>query len=187
MATNHKSTVIGVFDDRAHAQLAVENLRRSGFADSQIALFIHREVGPEATDLDAAKAAQISGESKAGIGAAVGAAIGGVVGVGAALATGLFPVVVPAVTVVTTAFGAVAGATGGGVVGTLIGLDLPTEHARLYERELKAGHVLLGVQADKRDAEAAALIYRSGGFDATSIRPDIPAGDSTAGLMQTPN
>ena len=49
MATNHKSTVVGVFDDRAHAQLAVENLRRSGFADSQIAMFIHREVGPGRT------------------------------------------------------------------------------------------------------------------------------------------
>jgi hypothetical protein len=186
MSTNHKSTVVGVFDDRAHAQLAVENLLCSGFAENQIAMFMHRDVGPEVTDLDAAKAAQISGESKAGMGAAIGAAIGGVVGVGAALATGLFPVVVPAVTVATTTFGAVAGATGGGVVGNLIGSDFPAEHARLYERELKAGRVLLGVQADKRDAEAAAIIYRSGGFDATSIRPDVPAGDSAAGLMQTP-
>jgi hypothetical protein len=186
MATNHRSTVVGVFDNRAQAQLAVENLRQSGFADKQISMVMHRDVGPEATDLDAAKAAQISGESKAGTGAAIGAAAGGVVGGALALATGAIPGIDPMVALATVTFGVAAGGAGGGVVGTLIGQDFPEKHAKLYERELKAGHVLIGVQAEDRDAEAAAIIYRSGGFDATSIGTDVPVGDSAAGLMQTP-
>jgi hypothetical protein len=186
MSTNNRATVVGAFDDRAKAQLAVDNLRRSGFADNQIAMVMHRDVGPEATDLDAAKAAQISGESKAGTGAAIGAAAGGIVGGAMGLAAGLIPGVGPIIALAPTIFGVAAGATGGGVVGTLIGLDFPEEHARFYERELKAGHVLVGVQTVNRDAEAAAIIYRSGGFDATNIQPDIPVGTSGAELMQTP-
>ena len=110
----------------------------------------------------------------------------GVVGGALALAAGAIPGVDPMVALATVTFGVAAGGTGGGLVGTLIGQDFPEKHAKLYERELKAGHVLVGVQAKDRDAEAAAIIYRSGGFDATSIRPDIPVGDSAAGVMQTP-
>ena len=63
MATKQRSTVVGVFNTRAQAQLAVDNLRLAGFSDKQIAMVMHRDAGPEATDLDAAKAAQVSGES----------------------------------------------------------------------------------------------------------------------------
>jgi hypothetical protein len=174
MTTKQRTTVVGVFDTRAQAHLAVDNLRREGFPESHIAMVMHRDVGPEATDLDAAKAAQVSGESKAGEGAVIGAATGGAVGGALAFATALIPGVGPVLSLgmlAATIFGVVAGATGGGIVGTLIGLDFPEEHAKFYERELKAGRVLVGIQADDRDGEAAAIIYRTGGYDATSVRP----------------
>jgi hypothetical protein len=188
MATKQRSTVVGVFNTRAQAQLAVDNLRLAGFSDKQIAMVMHRDAGPEATDLDAAKAAQVSGESKAGEGAAIGAATGGILGGALGVATALIPGVGPVLSIGTlaaTIFGAAAGATGGGVVGALVGLDFPEEHARFYERELKAGRVLVGVKADERDGEAAAIIYRCGGYDATSVRTVTP-GVNTAEPMQTP-
>jgi hypothetical protein len=180
MATKKRSTVVGVFDTRAQAQLAVDDLRRAGFKDSQIAMVMHRndQSRTEVSDLDAAKAAQVSGESKAGEGAAIGAGTGAVLGGVMGVATALIPGVGPVLSVGTlaaTIFGVAAGAAGGGVVGALIGLDFPEEEARFYERELKAGRVLVGVKADERDGEAAAIMYRCGGYDATTVRAVQPA------------
>jgi heat induced stress protein YflT len=179
MATKKRTTVVGVFDTRAQAQLAVDDLRRAGFKDSQIAMVMHRDdqARTEVTDLDAAKAAQVSGESKAEEGAAVGAGAGAVLGGALAVATSFIPgvgMVLSIGTLAATIFGVAAGAAGGGVVGALVGLDFPEEDAKFYERELKAGRVLVGVKADERDGEAAAIMYRCGGYDATTVRPVQP-------------
>jgi hypothetical protein len=174
-----RSTVVGVFNTRAAAHQTVEELRRAGFPDSQMAIVMHRDdqTRHEVTDLDSAKAAQVSGESKAEEGAAIGAASGAVLGGALGVATAFLPGVGPVLslgTLAATVFGVAAGAAGGGVVGALIGLDFPEEEARFYEQELKAGRVLVGVKADNRDAEAAAIIYRCGGYDASTLRTVQP-------------
>lgn len=173
MATTRHSTVVGVFDTRSQAELALEELRQAGFHDSQLAMVMHRDPKEtvEVTDLDAAKAAQVSGESKAGEGAAIGAASGAVVGGAIGVATALIPGVGPVIslgTLAATVFGVAAGAAGGGLVGTLIGLDFPEEEARFYEQELKAGRILVGVKAEDRESEAEAIMRRYGAYDATA-------------------
>jgi hypothetical protein len=70
-------------------------------------------------------------------------------------------------TLAATMFGAAAGGTGGGVVGALIGADFPEEEARFYERELKAGRILVGVNAGNRSREALDILHLSGGYDVT--------------------
>jgi hypothetical protein len=164
---HQRSTVVGVFADRGQAQQALGELRRAGFNDNQITLVRHREEGVEVTDVDAQKAAQVSGESKAGEGAAVGAGVGAVAGA----LMGLIPGVGPVLSIGTLAgvlFGVVAGGAGGGLVGALVGQDFPEEEARVYERELKAGRTLVGVKADGRLAEASAILTRCGAYDASS-------------------
>jgi hypothetical protein len=173
MATTRHSTVVGVFDRRSQAELALEELRFAGFRDSQLAMVMHHDPKEtvEVTDLDAAKAAQVSGESKAGEGVAIGAASGAVVGGAIGVATALIPGVGPVIslgTLAATIFGVAAGAAGGGLVGALIGLDFPEEEARFYEQELKADRVLVGVKADGRESEAEALMRRYGAYDATA-------------------
>jgi len=174
-----RTTVIGVFADRAQAHEALNELRRAGFSDNQITLVAHRNEGVEVTDVDAQKAAQVTGESKAGEGAAVGAGVGAVAGA----LMGLIPGVGPVLSIGTLAgviFGVVAGGAGGGLVGTLIGQDFPEEEARFYERELKAGRALVGVKADGRFTEAANILIRCGAYDASSPQARaLPANTGT--------
>src|SRR5579871_5538135 len=173
MKTNDRSTIIGVFDSRARGHQAVEELRRAGFPDSHITMVMHREEhnDVDVTDMDAAKAAQVTGESKAGEGAAIGVVAGGLGGGAVALALGMIPGIGPVLSMGTLAatifgVGAAVGATGGGIVGGLIGADFPEDEARFYETELKSGRVLVGVRAGDRAAEARAIFDRCGGSHA---------------------
>src|SRR5947209_4751828 len=75
MAVNERVTAVGIFQDVTHAEMAVEDLRRAGFAPQQIGL-----ISPDG-------AAQVEPPAvepgtHAGSGAAAGAALGGAVGAG---------------------------------------------------------------------------------------------------------
>ena len=180
MAEKRRSTVVGVFETRAQAERAMEELKRAGFSDSQITLVMHHrdKSTVEVTDLDAAKAAQVSGESKAGEGAGIGAAAGAVAGGLMALIPGVGPVLSIG-TLAGAIFGVVAGGAGGGIVGALIGQDFPEDEARFYERELKAGRVLVGVQAGDRYEQARNILCGCGAYDARSPR-EVKAGAAPA-------
>src|SRR5437588_5269065 len=82
MTATPRTTIVGVFDSRPQAQHALDELRRAGFREGQVALVAKRpdQEGIEVTDLDAARAAQVTGESKAEEGAGAGAAVGAVAG-----------------------------------------------------------------------------------------------------------
>jgi hypothetical protein len=193
--TRKRPSVVGVFDTKEQAQHAIEEVRRAGFKDNQISLVMHHGAKGdiEITDLDAAKAAYVTGDSKARKGAGLGAVAGGL-GLGAlALTVGLIPGVGPVLSlgVLAPAFfgvGAAVGAVGGGIVGALIGLDFPEEEARYYEKELKAGHVLVGVQALERAGEARTILDGCGGAHAhaqAGATADAMAG-ATAGAAGAP-
>jgi hypothetical protein len=158
MIENERTTAVGVFEDRHHAKLAVEELVRNGFQLDQIGFVIPERGGViEAPKLDE--------NTKAGEGAAAGAVAGGTVGglVGAALASVLLPGVGPVIAGGVFAGligGAVAGLASGGLLGALIGLSIPEEEARHYEREFHAGRTLVTVRADGRHDEAVAILRR---------------------------
>lgn len=192
MRGNHRSTVIGVFDTPDQGHRAVEDLRRAGFADSHITMVMHHEDNTvEVTNMDAAKAAQVTGENKAGEGAAIGAAAGGVSGGAIALGIGLLPGLIPGLgpvlsmgALAATVFGvgAAIGATGGGIIGALIGADVPEEEARFYEKELKMGRVLVGVRTEDGADEARVILDRCGGYHALSA----PAMVGSEGIAPLP-
>jgi len=168
MASNSRTHVVGVFDTRDQARQAVEALHRAGFSSADVTMVMHDLHGDvEVTDLDAAKAARVSGESKAGEGAAIGGTAGAVLAAASAFIPGVGPILSIG-TLAGALFGAVAGAVGGGIVGALIGQDFPEEDARFYEAELKAGRVLVGVNAGNRASEAQDILRRAGGYDATA-------------------
>lgn len=181
------STILGVFNSSEQGHRAVEELRRAGFPDSHITMVMHHDEDRkmEITDMDAAKAAQVTGESKAGEGAAIGVVAGGLGGGGLATALALIPGLIPGIgpvlslgamsatlfgigTAAAAGVGAAVGATGGGIIGGLIGADFPEDEARFYERELKAGRVIVGVSAGDRAEEARAILDRCGGYHAGS-------------------
>jgi hypothetical protein len=188
-ATAH-ATLVGIFDSREAAHQAVVALHRAGFSNHQITMVMHHKPGHdvEVTDLDAAKAAQVSGENKEGKGAAVGAIAGALLG--GAIAVGVLSIpglgwvllagsLISAGSLGGLAAGVVGGAVGGGIVGALIGLEVPEHEALAYERELKAGRALVGVRAGDRAAEAWEIIHGYGGRE-LEYEPfnDVPAEES---------
>jgi hypothetical protein len=150
-------TAVGVFTDRTHAENAVEELRRRGFAEDQIGFLTpDAPAGMEAPPLPTPGT---KAEEGAATGAAAGAALGGLVG--AALASAVIPGVGPVIAgglLAGALAGAVTGLAGGGILGALIGLQVPEEEARHYEREFHSGRTLVTVRANGRFDEAIAIL-----------------------------
>jgi hypothetical protein len=191
MATaTHRATLVGIFDTPQAARRAVEELHRAGFGDNQITMVHHHlpEGDMEVSDLDAAKAAQVSGESKeaegGALGVVAGALVGGAVAVAVLALPGLGSVLVAGSLIGSGALagvatGVIGGAVGGGIVGALVGLDFPEHEARLYEQELKAGRALVGVRPGERSNEAWDIIRLNGGRE---LRPEAVTPPTDTGL-----
>jgi hypothetical protein len=155
------TTAVGVFADRRHAHIAVDELCRNGFSLEQIGFLMPEErsvVDPPPLDRP----------SRTVDGAAVGAVAGGTLGglVGAALATAFIPGIGPLLALGILA-GGVAGATlglaGGGVLGAVLGMSVPEEEAPVYEQAFHSGRTIVTVQAGPRYDEAVAILGRAEG------------------------
>jgi len=154
------STAVGVFASRSAAEQAVHELHRAGFHADQLGIMARNEVVPSPED-DAAVTAS---------GAALGAAGGGVLGAiaGFIVVSGVLPGVGPFLAGGSLAIllgSAAVGAATVGIVGALAAAQIPEEEAHFYEREVKAGHTIVTVQAEDRHAEAELILRRCGALD----------------------
>jgi hypothetical protein len=163
MHSQQPSTVVGVFEDRRHADEAVNEILRAGFRDDQIGV---------ARRHDKFKADAVSAEpaSHAGTGAVTGAVTG--LGLGAlaglGVVSGVIPVIGPAIAAGTLGVifsNAAAGAGIAGLAGALIGSGLPQEEARYYQSEFEAGRTVVTVHTDARQAEAVSILRAHCGHD----------------------
>ena len=166
MTIGKRSTVVGVFEDRAGAQKAVAELRRVNFGENQIGV-VSREVATTSGHPSTVKAET---GSKAAEGAAIGVAAGA--GVGALWALGIVSLGLPAVGPViaggifASILASAAGtAVAGGILGSLIGLGIPEEEAKYYEGEFQTGRTLVTVKAGDRYKEAEDILHRQGGYN----------------------
>ena len=163
MATYERPIVVGVFEDREHAERAVDELRGAGFAEDDVGFAVRDETKREDVEVED------EGGSRAGEGAVTGMVTGGLIGgllaAGAAL---LIPGVGPIIgggILATILGGAAAGAAAGGLLGALTGLGVPEEEARYYESEFQAGRTIVTVKAGERYQEAAEILSRHHGYD----------------------
>lgn len=185
-----RSTVVGVFDNRAQAERAIGELRAAGFRDDQIGMAMrnHEATGTLAHDEG----------GNAGGGAVTGAVAGGVLGALAALLIpGVGPVLALGTLGGTVLAGAAAGAGLGAIAGALIGAGVPEDEATYYEGEFQQGRAIVTVQAGQRYAEAQSILRRLGAYDVetrgdTAGRPagsfgvaDRPAGRATDAAAPT--
>ncbi|MGH7170980.1 MAG: general stress protein [Gemmataceae bacterium] len=155
MNTPERITAVEVFADRTHAEYAVAELRRHGFAAEQIGIL----TSDAASEVEPPPHAGTKAEEGAAAGAAAGATLGGLVG--AALATAVIPGVGVAIAgglLAGAIGGAVTGLATGGIVGALVGLNIPEDDARHYERAFHSGRTLVTVRADARYDEAVAIL-----------------------------
>src|SRR5205807_9335680 len=111
--------------------------------------------------------------------AAAGALTGGAAGAlaGGALAAIMLPAVGPALVggLLAALLGSSVGAAAGGLLGVLIGLGIPEEEARYYDREFQAGRTIVTVRADDRYDEAAATLRRHGALKVAERHPPAAA------------
>ncbi len=146
--------VSATFKTRMAAESALHSLEMIGVTERQISMIM--------SDETRGKMFNIETHSKADQGVAGGATAGGILGaaiLGAMAAAA--PVVFPGVGLVITGAlagsvaGLAAGAVTGGIVGGLIGAGFTEHEAKLYEKEVKAGSVLIAVDAKDADQKKA--------------------------------
>jgi hypothetical protein len=76
--------------------------------------------------------------------------------------------------------GAGSGAATGGILGALIGMGIPHEDARFFERGVREGGTLVTVYAPSRESEAReALAAQGASFGAIRTRPGPRIGEHT--------
>lgn len=144
------STVVGLFGDQPSAERAIQRLKAAGFSEQQIGVAMRDRAQQEAiTEGTGTQAAE---------GAATGAMGGGVVGGVIGLLAGLGALAIPGIGPIA---GAGIGVAAGGLLGALVGMDIPEEDARHFERGFQEGGVLVTVQAGARSTEARQVLYES--------------------------
>jgi len=182
---NDKKTVVGVFEDQAHAQQAIAELKRAGFREDQIGVTAHGKGDDSRTDSDNKGTHAAQG---AATGLAAGAGVGALWGLG--IIAGLVPAVGPAIaggTLAAILSSAGAGAAAAGLAGTLIGFGIPKEEAEYYEKEFHSGRTIVSVHPDGRESEARSILQRFGSYDMHSggAQTDRRAATATSGDQRT--
>ncbi len=173
MTTQQISTVVGVFEDRLHANQAVTDLHQAGFTESQIGVAM-KHAGPDGATDGAEHAAHAS--SGALTGALTGLGLGALAGLG--VLAGVIPVVGPAIAAGTLGIvlsNAAAGAGIAGLVGALVGAGLPEHEAKYYQGEFEAGRAIVTVHAGDRATEASAILRRNGSYDMSNPTASLVA------------
>jgi hypothetical protein len=158
-----RTTVVGVFHDRAAAERAVAELRQAGFTDEHVGMIVKDERGRV---VDTRTGHETMAEEGATAGVIAGAGIG--VAIGAAVVAGMVPAIGPALiagTLGTILTNAVAGAAVAGLAGALIGWGIPEEEAKYYENEVRSGRFLVTVDAGERTTTAETILFRHGGYN----------------------
>jgi len=195
MNTSSRTTVVGVFHDRQHAQQAVAELKRAGFSEADIGV-IARDDDKTATGTTGTSTTGTSttGTGEKGSHVAAGAATGVAAGAGVGalwalgIAAGMLPAIGPVIAgglLASVLASAAGGATLAGIVGALIGLGIPEDEAQYYESEVKGGRTLVTVKASGQYNQALAIIKRFGGYDRSSQPASTSTTQSRASMPST--
>jgi hypothetical protein len=170
--------VTGVFESRADAERAVNQLRSLGISQDKIGL-----ITPDSRPENVEQGVPVTDTEEPGMGRAMGAAVGGAMGaaggatLGLAAATLAIPGVGPVIAfgIVGAALlgtvGAAAGAAVGDTIEEQLGEGVPHEDVFLYEDALRHGHsILIAYIDDDRAGRAREVIKDAGAADIEALR-----------------
>lgn len=166
------STVAGIFQSRADAERAAENLRSVGLASDRINFLT-----PGTTDQEVESSVPTTETEQPGMGSALGGTVGGAMGaaggltIGATLASLLVPGVGPvlAAGVIGAALLGAGGAAAGAAAGSAMEDSvegLPHDELYVYEDALRRGRsVVIVLASDDAEAEAARGVFAQAGAE----------------------
>jgi hypothetical protein len=178
-----RTTIVGVFEDRAKADEAIRELLAAGFPQDQMGVVMrHTEEDERAWKEAHHHAAEAHAGSGAAAGALTGLGIGALAGVG--VLAGVIPVIGPAIAAGSLGVilsNAAAGAGIAGLVGALVGAGIPEHEASYYNEEFQAGRTIVTVNADDRADEATQILRGHGAYDMSSRSFVVGSGGQPAG------
>jgi hypothetical protein len=146
-ARQRSGALTGLFRDRESAERAYRSLSDRGYGKDDVNLLMsddtrkkyfadpNTEIGTKAWE-DAGKGAAIGG--------AVGATLAALAAIGTTLALPGLGLLI-AGPIAAAIAGAGAGGLTGGLVGALVGYGIPEERAKLYEKGIREGGIVMGV------------------------------------------
>ena len=169
-----------VFDSRAEAERAINDLRQAGITDDSISVMANRDhldgdgdvAGHDTGDAaDAATDVVGKAAAGAGVGALLGVAALAIPGVGPLIATGAIAQAAVGGAALT---GTAVGAAAGGIAGLLTDHGVHEDDARYYDDRINNhGGILVAVDHDTAGtagASAEDILYRHGGHSARRAR-----------------
>ncbi|MCC7029774.1 MAG: hypothetical protein IT257_05665 [Chitinophagaceae bacterium] len=150
---NLQRMITALFTDQTSLESAYKRLNDMGYTKDEVNLIMMDETRKRfnlypGMHPDMSVVALNGAENGAGVGAAVGATVGAVIGIVAAIGTSIL---IPGLGLLVAGpiaaglAGAGAGGVAGGIIGSLAGVGFAEDKARLYEKGLKDGAVILGV------------------------------------------
>jgi len=149
--------VVGIADSQDHAEAIIASLHAAGFALDRVSALLN----DSRATVDFAHDQGIGYPPGATEGAASGSVVGGTLGVLAGLGLAVVPGLGPFIGG-GPILAALSGLAFGGLLGALVGFGIPKAHAGRYEQELRAGRILLVIDAsDVREANRATQVLVS--------------------------
>ncbi len=174
----HRShVVICTAKSEAQAGDIVSALKAEGFPLDSVSVLLPSRTGTTQIAHEAHTKAPEGASIGAGTGGLAGGIFGLLVGLGTLTIPGLGPFVA-AGPILSTLSGIAAGGTLGGVTGWLVGLGLPEVEARLYQRRLQEGGILVAVDCGENDtlvSRARDLFDAHNAEDVSVMRASEPA------------
>jgi uncharacterized protein YjbJ (UPF0337 family) len=141
--------VSGLFRDRESAERAYGSLSERGYGKDDVNLIMsddtRKKYFSDEDDTEFGTKAWEGAGKGAAIGGGVGATLGAIAAIGTTLALPGLGLLI-AGPIAAGLAGAGAGALTGGLIGALVGHGIPEEHAREYERGVREGGIVMGVQ-----------------------------------------
>ena len=125
------------------------DMEREGITAEQISLVMTDEARGKHFKLEEGDKADEGVSTGASLGGLLGAVLGLIGGAGTMAIPGLNLVV--AGSIVTTLAGLGVGAAAGGLIGGLVGAGIPEHEAKLFDKEIRGGNVLVAVDAKDGD------------------------------------
>ena len=190
MATDDRSTVVGVFEDRALAQRAIDELRFAGFTDDQIGYAVRNETVEEGNPATGGEVEHDTRENTTK-GVVAGGIVGGALGAAAALLIpGIGPVLAGGI-LLGILGGAAVGGAAGGIIDALMSMGIPEEEAQRYQRHFDVGRIIVTVRTDGHQKEALDILRRNGALEANerfgqSVDPDFIASSRASDIDTRP-
>ncbi len=186
MVAQQNKRAIGTFSNHANAEIALRELKDSGFSMDRVSVVGHDinhnngMSGAEVSDRVSSNLGEGNRvEAGAATGAVTGVAVGGLtgllVGLGMVAIPGIGPIMfagAAATTLATTLAGGAIGATAGGLVGAFVGMGIPEDLAKAYSDRLDRGDYLVMVEGSEEDIKSSQAILHHRGISHWGIYDD---------------